>query len=126
MFAKCFARFILQYVPEGSGSWKYNHYFPVAEGEGKITIILPDWVVEFHWEESATNVLVSITQFLGSWQVLKKLVQCYGAIKYIFETERILQLYGTFTLGKLMEDRLLCYVQNNFRHLRLLNKFKYT
>ena len=36
MFAKCFARIILQYVPEGSGSWKYNHYFPVAEGEGKI------------------------------------------------------------------------------------------
>ena len=37
MFAKCFARIILQYVPEGSGSWKYNHYFPVAKGEGKIT-----------------------------------------------------------------------------------------
>ena len=35
MFAKCFARIILQYVPEGSGSWKYNHYFPVAKGEGK-------------------------------------------------------------------------------------------
>ena len=25
--AKCFARIILQYVPEGSGSWKYNHFF---------------------------------------------------------------------------------------------------
>ena len=36
MFAKkSFATIILQYVPEGSGSWKYNHYFPVAEGEGK-------------------------------------------------------------------------------------------
>ena len=35
MFAKCFARIILQYVLEGSGSWKYNHYFPVAKGEGK-------------------------------------------------------------------------------------------
>ena len=36
LFAKCFAKIILQYVPEGSGSWKYNHYFPVAKGEGKI------------------------------------------------------------------------------------------
>ena len=36
MFAKCFARIILQYVPEGSGSWKYNHYFPVAKGKGKM------------------------------------------------------------------------------------------
>ena len=36
MFAKFFVRIILQYVPEGSGSWKYNHYFPVAEGGGKI------------------------------------------------------------------------------------------
>ena len=36
MFAKCVARIILQYVPEVSGSWKYNHYFPVAEGEGKM------------------------------------------------------------------------------------------
>ena len=36
MFAKCFARIILQYVQEGSGSWKYDHYFPVAKGEGKI------------------------------------------------------------------------------------------
>ena len=35
MFAKCFAKIILQYVPEGSRSWKYNHYFPVAKGEGK-------------------------------------------------------------------------------------------
>ena len=41
MFAKCFARIILQYVPEGSGSWKYNHYFPVAEGEGKTSHISP-------------------------------------------------------------------------------------
>ena len=31
---------ILQYVPEGSGSWKYNHYFPVAKGEGKIPLIM--------------------------------------------------------------------------------------
>ena len=38
MFAKCFARIILQYVPEGSGSWKYIHYFPVAKGEGKMQI----------------------------------------------------------------------------------------
>jgi hypothetical protein len=36
MFAKCFARIILQYAPEGSGSWKYNHYFPVVKGEGEI------------------------------------------------------------------------------------------
>ena len=35
MFAKCFDRIIWQCVPEGSGSWEYNHYFPVAEGEGK-------------------------------------------------------------------------------------------
>ena len=35
MFAKCFAWIILQYVPEGCGSWKYNHYIPVAKGEGK-------------------------------------------------------------------------------------------
>ena len=28
--------FRLQYVPEGSASWKYNNYFPVAEGAGKI------------------------------------------------------------------------------------------
>ena len=45
MFAKCFARIVLQYVPEGSGSWKYNHYFPVAKGEGKITVLslLANW-----------------------------------------------------------------------------------
>ena len=36
MFAKCFARIILQNVSEGSGSRKYNHYFPVAKGKGKI------------------------------------------------------------------------------------------
>ena len=35
MFAKYLARIILQYVPEGSGSWKYDHYFPVAECEEK-------------------------------------------------------------------------------------------
>jgi hypothetical protein len=29
-------KIILQYVPEGSGSWKYNHYFPVAKGAGKM------------------------------------------------------------------------------------------
>ena len=46
MFAKCFARIIFQYVPEGSGSWKYNHYFPVAEGEEKCTIILETEVTE--------------------------------------------------------------------------------
>ena len=39
MFAKCFARIIFQYVPEGSGSWKYNHYFPVAKGKGKMWVI---------------------------------------------------------------------------------------
>ena len=26
----------LQYLPEGSGSWKYNHYFSVADGAGKM------------------------------------------------------------------------------------------
>ena len=36
MFVKCFTRTILQYVLKGSGGWKYNNYFPVAEGEGKI------------------------------------------------------------------------------------------
>ncbi len=36
MIAKCFAKKKLQYVPEGSGSWKYNHYFPVATGKGKM------------------------------------------------------------------------------------------
>ena len=36
MFAKCFARIILQYVRDGSRSLNYNHYFPVAKGEGKI------------------------------------------------------------------------------------------
>ena len=35
MFAKCFAKIILQYVPEGSRSWKYNNFFLVAEGKGK-------------------------------------------------------------------------------------------
>ena len=40
MFAKCFAIIILKYVPEGSGSWKYNHHFPVAEGKGKIRKLL--------------------------------------------------------------------------------------
>ena len=40
MFAKCFARVILQYVMESSGSWKYNHYFPVAKGERKTQNIL--------------------------------------------------------------------------------------
>ena len=39
MFAKCFAKIILQFVPERSGSWKYNHYFPVAKGEGKTGIM---------------------------------------------------------------------------------------
>ena len=38
MFAKRFAKNFLQYVREGSGSAKNNHYFPVAEGEGKITL----------------------------------------------------------------------------------------
>ena len=38
MFVKCFVKIILQYVPEGSGSWKYNHYFPVAKGEGKTNL----------------------------------------------------------------------------------------
>ena len=35
MFAKYFAKIILQDVPEGSGSWKYNLYFPVAKGARK-------------------------------------------------------------------------------------------
>ena len=39
MFDKCFARSILQYVPEGSGSWKYNRYFPAAKGKGVILLI---------------------------------------------------------------------------------------
>ena len=38
MFAKWFARLIL-YVLEGSGGWKYNHYFPVAKSEEKCMII---------------------------------------------------------------------------------------
>ena len=40
-YAKMFSYNILQYVPEGSGSWKYNHYFPVAEGEGKTFLVSP-------------------------------------------------------------------------------------
>ena len=35
MFAKFFVSIIMQYVSEGSGSWKYNHYFPVAEDKEK-------------------------------------------------------------------------------------------
>jgi hypothetical protein len=33
---------MLQYVQEGSGSWKYNHCFPVAKAKAKekCTIIL--------------------------------------------------------------------------------------
>ena len=31
-----FSRFILHYILEGSGSWKYNHYFPVAKDGGEI------------------------------------------------------------------------------------------
>ena len=30
---------ILKYVPEGTGSWKCNHFFPVAKGKGNKVII---------------------------------------------------------------------------------------
>ena len=36
MLEKCFARIFLQYVLEGSGSWKYNHFFPIAKVKGKM------------------------------------------------------------------------------------------
>ena len=39
MFANSFVKIILHYVLEGSGSWKYNRYFPVAKGEGKIVFL---------------------------------------------------------------------------------------
>ena len=29
-------KIILQYVPKGFISWKYNFYFAVAEGEGEV------------------------------------------------------------------------------------------
>ena len=31
-------KIILQDIPGDSGSWKYYHYFPVAEGEEKVEI----------------------------------------------------------------------------------------
>ena len=31
MLAKCFANNYFAICPEGSRSWKYNHYFPVDE-----------------------------------------------------------------------------------------------
>ena len=48
------ARLILQYVPEGFVCWKYNHYFPIAKGEGekntflnKNTDIFVDWLSSY-------------------------------------------------------------------------------
>ena len=50
-------KIILQYVPEGFKSWKYNQYFPVPKGEGKIPfkakinvleIVLFSWLCHPH------------------------------------------------------------------------------
>ena len=51
---------ILQYVPEGSGSWKYNHYFPVDEVTRKICFI----------SESYQQHLLDCSKLLGSNQLV--------------------------------------------------------
>ena len=44
---------ILQFVPEGSGSWKYNHYVHVTEGEGKMGF----YRIIFHENVFLTSIL---------------------------------------------------------------------
>ena len=75
-------------VPEGSGSWKYNMYFPADEVARKMEYYIVNRGDERKWNKR-TERDVPQTSSHPSWDVLSSEVRCRPNVKGLTKTSHI-------------------------------------